>query len=88
MCIAGGGPTGALTAEPLQRMMQGLTLPSLPGGPSAPTAPLIEPLKDATGRIEAARADAARAQLLRKGLMSTFTRYPNGGMGKARKLGG
>ncbi len=62
--------------------------------PSMPT--LEEPLKDATDRVDASRADAQRQQSMRRGLMSTFTRYQSGAAstsaqssaGKATKLGG
>lgn len=47
--------------------------------------PAAEPLKAAAEVQSAARADTNRKQLLRKGLMSTMTRY--GGNGQQQKLG-
>lgn len=46
--------------------------------------PAAEPLKNAAAAQDAATGDTARKQLLRRGLMSTYTRY--GGQGAA-KLG-
>ncbi len=47
--------------------------------------PSAEPLKAAAEVQSAARADTSRKQLLRRGLMSTMTRY--GGNGQQQKLG-
>lgn len=47
--------------------------------------PAAEPLKAAAEVQSAARADTSRKQLLRRGLMSTMTRY--GGNGQQQKLG-
>lgn len=47
--------------------------------------PTAEPLKAAAEVQSAARADTSRKQLLRRGLMSTMTRY--GGNGQQQKLG-
>lgn len=47
--------------------------------------PAAEPLKAAAEVQSAARADTNRKQLLRRGLMSTLTRYGQGG--QAQKLG-
>ena len=47
--------------------------------------PASEPLKAAAEVQSAARADTNRKQLLRRGLMSTLTRYGQGG--QAQKLG-
>lgn len=65
------------------------------GSPSI-TPSLPEPVKDASASIDAARDKTSRQQLLRKGLMSTFTRYGGGSAstaapnltGKSKLLGG
>ena len=52
---------------------------------------MIENQKTPSDYVQANADDTARKQLLRRGLMSTFTRYGNandGGGGKATKLGG
>ena len=52
---------------------------------------MIENQKNPSDYVQANADDTARKQLLRRGLMSTFTRYGNandGGGGKATKLGG
>jgi succinate dehydrogenase/fumarate reductase flavoprotein subunit len=49
--------------------------------------PAVEPLKAAQETMTAARNDTARKQLLRRGLMSTMTRYNNGGTATRTKLG-
>lgn len=57
----------------------------------AAKAALIENKKNPSDYSQANADDTARKQLLRRGLMSTFTRYGNaygGGGGKATKLGG
>lgn len=56
----------------------------------AAKAALIENEKNPSDYAQANADDTARKQLLRRGLMSTFTRYgnANGGGGKATKLGG
>ena len=48
--------------------------------------PAAEPLKAAQESMSAARADTDRKQLLRRGLMSTYTRYGAQG-GTTQKLG-
>lgn len=63
----------------------GMSLPSVP-----------EPLKQASENMDGARADMASQQQLRRGLMSTFTRYArarppqsaSSTANKATKLGG
>lgn len=47
--------------------------------------PAAEPLKQAAQEMGAAKADTERKQLLRRGLMSTYTRY--GQTGGTQKLG-
>lgn len=47
--------------------------------------PAQEPLKQAQVEMDAARADTNRKQLLRRGLMSTYTRY--GSQGGTQRLG-
>lgn len=47
--------------------------------------PVSEPLKQAQTVMDDTRADTARKQLLRRGLMSTYTRY--GGQGGTQRLG-
>ena len=47
--------------------------------------PAAEPLKQAQAEMSAAKADTDRKQLLRRGLMSTYTRY--GQTGGTQKLG-
>ena len=47
--------------------------------------PAQEPLKQAQVEMSAARADTNRKQLLRRGLMSTYTRY--GSQGGTQRLG-
>ena len=47
--------------------------------------PAQEPLKEAQAEMSAARADTDRKQLLRRGLMSTYTRY--GQTGGTQRLG-
>lgn len=47
--------------------------------------PAQEPLKEAQEAMSAARADTDRKQLLRRGLMSTYTRY--GQTGGTQRLG-
>lgn len=57
----------------------------------AAKAAMIENQKNPSDYTQANADDTARKQLLRRGLMSTFTRYGNanvGGGGKATKLGG
>ena len=57
----------------------------------AAKAAMIENKKNPSDYSQANADDTARKQLLRRGLMSTFTRYGNanaGGGGKATKLGG
>jgi hypothetical protein len=57
----------------------------------AAKAAMIENQKNPSDYSQANADDTARKQLLRRGLMSTFTRYGNandGGGGKATKLGG
>jgi hypothetical protein len=57
----------------------------------AAKAAMIENQKIPSDYSQANADDTARKQLLRRGLMSTFTRYGNandGGGGKATKLGG
>jgi len=57
----------------------------------AAKAALIENKKNPSDYSQANADDTARKQLLRRGLMSTFTRYGNAnanGGGKATKLGG
>ena len=52
---------------------------------------MVENKKNPSDYAQANADDTARKQLLRRGLMSTFTRYGNandGGGGKATKLGG
>lgn len=49
---------------------------------------MIENQKNPSDYVQANADDTARKQLLRRGLMSTFTRYGNDGGGKATKLGG
>lgn len=51
---------------------------------------MIENQKNPSDYVQANADDTARKQMLRRGLMSTFTRYgnANGGGGKATKLGG
>ncbi len=67
--------------------------------PSAPTLtmpPMTEPLKAASDSAATASQNAMRQQMLRRGLMSTFTRFDQAGpgqatpspAGKATKLGG
>jgi hypothetical protein len=59
-----------------------------------PTVTTEEPLKAASDRVDQARASTERQQLLRRGVMSTFTRYPTASTaapnlaGKASTLGG
>lgn len=52
----------------------------------AAKAAMIENEKNPSDYVQANADDTARKQMLRRGLMSTFTRY--GGGGKATKLGG
>ena len=47
--------------------------------------PAAEPLKAAQEEYEGAQADTNRLQLLRRGLMSTFTRYGGGLGGSSRQ---
>ena len=47
--------------------------------------PAAEPLKQAQAEMSAAKADTDRKQLLRRGLMSTYTRY--GQTGGTQRLG-
>lgn len=47
--------------------------------------PSAEPLKQAQAEMSAAKADTDRKQLLRRGLMSTYTRY--GQTGGTQRLG-
>jgi hypothetical protein len=47
--------------------------------------PAAEPLKQAQAEMSAARADTDRKQLLRRGLMSTYTRF--GQSGGTQRLG-
>jgi hypothetical protein len=57
----------------------------------AAKAAMVENKKNPSDYAQANADDTARKQLLRRGLMSTFTRYGNanaGGGGKATKLGG
>lgn len=57
----------------------------------AAKAAMVENKKNPSDYSQANADDTARKQLLRRGLMSTFTRYGNandGGGGKATKLGG
>ena len=57
----------------------------------AAKAAMIENKKNPSDYSQANADDTARKQLLRRGLMSTFTRYGNAnanGGGKATKLGG
>lgn len=57
----------------------------------AAKAAMVENKKNPSDYSQANADDTARKQLLRRGLMSTFTRYGNaygGGGGKASKLGG
>lgn len=58
----------------------------------AAKAAMIENQKNPSDYVQANADDTARKQMLRRGLMSTFTRYgnanANGGGGKATKLGG
>lgn len=49
------------------------------------TEPAQEPLKQAQVEMSSARADTNRKQLLRRGLMSTYTRY--GSQGGTQRLG-
>lgn len=57
----------------------------------AAKAAMIENEKNPADYVQANADDTARKQMLRRGLMSTFTRYGNAnanGGGKATKLGG
>ena len=81
--------TASLTAAAQQQ------LSSISAGMRRPSA--LEPLKEASETISAAKADMQRKQLMRRGLMSTFTRYDKSGpassaagstAGKSKTLGG
>lgn len=67
------------------------------GGGGAITPSLPEPVKDPTVQMDAARENTSRQQMMRRGLMSTFTRYDRPGRastaapnlsGKSKTLGG
>ena len=67
-----------------------------PSAPSLSLPPMTEPLKAASDSAATASQNTMRQQMLRAGLMSTFTRYSQSGAasstpspaGKATKLGG